>query len=388
MSFEFNYLIELSKTVLKNDVLTPPSTDLSWEAVYQLTDRHALHALVFAGIERLPKESQPEDQLYQQFKKASAKSFAKEAVQYIEGTKILDCFEKHGIACMPVKGWLVRQLYPHPALRSMADIDILVSEKQVKDVHNLMKQLGYQVEQFGVGVHDIYKKWPYMNIEIHRSLFTKSHPMYEFYQEIWGKSTLKEGYSYVHQMSKEDTLIYLLAHMNKHFSGGGTGIRSVMDIWIYLDKYGQNIDFNYINQILTDYQLADFSKQVVSIGQAWFSCQQDANYENEIEKFLVRSGVYGTQEILIARNFANLKGSLASKKVRYFFRRLLPPLNHMSILYPKLKQFPFLISYYWIRRMFHAVSKSRKRIGNEYIVMKGIDDRILQEICKINKKDI
>ena len=41
---------------------------------------------------------------------------------------------------------------------------------------------------------------------------------------------------------------YMTAHEYKHYSAGGTGLRSLLDVYLFLRKFGKSLDFDYISQ--------------------------------------------------------------------------------------------------------------------------------------------
>ena len=91
------------------------------------------------------------------FKSDYKKGMAKEATQHITVEQILKTFEENHIACMPLKGYLVKYLYPQPDMRLMADVDILIKDEQAEQVKKLMMDFGFTVEHQG-GNHDGTRK--------------------------------------------------------------------------------------------------------------------------------------------------------------------------------------------------------------------------------------
>lgn len=386
MNKELNYLFELIKAVLNNQEIKFPTEKTDWDKLYNLAKKHSISAIVFAGIEKLPEEAKPNNTIYQKFKQAAAKSYTTEAIQYIEGNRIFDYFEKNSINFIPLKGWLLRQYYPHPALRSMSDIDILIRDEQSQKVHDIMIKLGYDVKSYKEGNHDVYIKPPYMNIEIHRALFIKEHGINDYFTNIWSRVILNQGHYYRYNMSYEDNFIYMLAHINKHFSHGGTGIRSVIDIWLYLNNFQTVLDWEYINKILKQESLLEISKQIITIGQSWFSNKQDNLYEKEIENFIIASGTYGNITNILTRTLIKTDGNLRNKKYKYYFNRIFAPLKQMKKRYPILKKHPYLIIYYWFIRIITAIFSAKKRIYKEFRTIKNIDEQKIYDINKIDLK--
>ena len=57
---------------------------------------------------------------------------------------LYDVFDEHEIDYMPLKGCVLKYLYPSDELRSMGDIDILVRMEQYEDIRFLMLNEGYR----------------------------------------------------------------------------------------------------------------------------------------------------------------------------------------------------------------------------------------------------
>lgn len=51
---------------------------------------------------------------------------------------------------------------------------------------------------------------------------------------------------YGYHMSDEDFYIYITSHAYKHYSGSGTGLRTLMDFYAYLNAKGDTFNLDYI----------------------------------------------------------------------------------------------------------------------------------------------
>jgi hypothetical protein len=49
-------------------------------------------------------------------------------------------------------------------------------------------------------------------------------------------------------LEPEDFYIYQMGHLYKHYSKGGSGIRSVLDTYIYLKRYEDILDRGYLDK--------------------------------------------------------------------------------------------------------------------------------------------
>lgn len=94
---------------------------------------------------------------------------------------------------------------------------------------------GYEVEVFEQGNHDVYEKEPVYNFEMHTSLYGAGHhnEWISYYDRI--KDRLRpKGNRSEYRFTDEDFYVYIMTHMFKHFDGSGTGIRSLLDQYVYL----------------------------------------------------------------------------------------------------------------------------------------------------------
>ena len=70
-----------------------------------------------------------------------------------------------------MKGSILKDWYPKPGMREMADNDILFDSSGRKQVRELFQNRGYKTVSFRKGNHDTYEKPPIYNFEMHVSLF-------------------------------------------------------------------------------------------------------------------------------------------------------------------------------------------------------------------------
>ena len=87
---------------------------------------------------------------------------------------MLSALDGAGIWYMPLKGTLLKDLYPKTGMREMADNDILFDASRCGDVKRIMESLGFEIKAYGTGPHDSYLKPPVSNFEMHRKLFDDS----------------------------------------------------------------------------------------------------------------------------------------------------------------------------------------------------------------------
>ena len=157
-----------------------------------------------------------------------------------------------------------------------------------------MISLGFSVELFGRALHDEYIKKPVCYFEIHRGLFElNDNKLFEYYQNAESRLLIEEGTSERH-FSEEDFYIYLIAHEYKHFSSSGTGIRSLMDIYVFWQKFGEQLDNKYLEVEFDKLGIDDFEKRNRSLAFRLFSGEELSEQEDDYVRYFILSGVHGS----------------------------------------------------------------------------------------------
>lgn len=173
----------------------------------------------------------------------------------------------------------------------MSDHDILFDANRAEDVKAVMEGLGFQTESFGASNHDVYHKPPVSNFEMHSALFGPSHDekLYEYYRDV-DKRLLGDGCE--KHLGAEDFYLYITAHEYKHYSISGTGLRSLLDTYVYLQK--TPLDMAYVTAEAQKLGMAAFEAQNRALAQHLFSGEELTKADREMLDYILSSGVYGT----------------------------------------------------------------------------------------------
>ncbi|MBQ4312285.1 MAG: nucleotidyltransferase family protein [Oscillospiraceae bacterium] len=283
------------------------------DAVYAFASRHMLTAAASFALESAGQKDQRSD-------KAIAKALKRKIIFDMAYAQIKAELEKAGIWYMPLKGTVLQDFYPKAGMREMADHDILFDVDRADDVKAMMESLGFKAEHFGSGNHDCYYKAPVLNFEMHRSLFSTSHDekLYGYYCDI-GRRLIGEGCE--KHFSPEDFYLYMTAHEYKHYSGSGTGLRSLLDTYVYLQK--QELDMVYVTAEAEKLGIADFEAANRSLAQHLFSGGALTAAEKEMLGYILSSGTYGTFINSVSNKLRKNRWS----KARYMLYRFFVPVS-------------------------------------------------------------
>lgn len=293
-----------------------------------------------------------------------------------ERKKLCAWMDREHIWYLPLKGIVLKECYPSIGMRQMSDNDILFDADAWERVEKHMCSEGYETESVGKGNHDVYQKPPVYNFEMHRSLYGRGNDerWVKYYSDIKSRllSDQPEG-SYGYHMSDEDFYIYITSHAYKHYSGSGTGIRTLLDFYAYLNAKEESLDFDYIQTECGKLGIMDFEKCNRRLCRKVFSSQQIYDRvsfeqslsadEMEMLKYYLSSGVYGTFERMIENRIEKQKktdGRGKLSKLTYYWHRVFPGME-LYENYPLLVKHKFLIPVYWFYRIVRLLFSKKRR---------------------------
>lgn len=347
------YVIHLVKCALKNEQPKEKPENLSWDEIFRLADRHMTANIIWYSVSKLTDK--PDSELWKKWTEIKNKAVVKDITQRNEYKKIIETFDKEQIRCMPVKGIFLKKMYPKSDFRTMSDIDILIDTENADKAGNIMLALGYTCESKEKSHHDVYFKAPVMNIEIHRQLFSdiSANNLSQYYKDVFIKAEKTDGFKFAYKMTDEEFYIYTLAHFYKHYSNGGSGIRSVMDVYVMNNSIYEKLNKKSLNGKLKKLQLLNFRNEMTALSEMWFGSSKETPELKKISEYIIGSGTYGTM-------LNNVNNQIKKKgKAGYFIYCTFPPLYLMKNNYPILKKVPLLLPVLWIWRLITSLITKR-----------------------------
>ncbi len=363
-----NYLIKLLFCILHEKEIPVLPNNLTWELIYNIAKMHSVEVLAFHGAQKYIIN---DSDLYRSWKKSRDASFIQSILQEEECQKIFNKLWQANIRFLPLKGYEIKKLYRRSEFRQMVDIDILIDPENAWKAKKVMENLGFVLQDFGNLHHDEYFKSPYITVEIHRQLLLPGEPRQFYYNNIWKKTIPNKDIPGAMQLTPEDFYIYQIAHFEKHFNRMGSGIRSLLDIYIYLEQYGATLDRTYVNSELKKLGLLDFCSTMELLSKYWFSISVPSqSFSNsqmiKLQRSIFLSGSFGSREFLKSKDMDKfgVHGGLRYS-VPYFFKRTFMSKNQLAYMYPILKKHPVLLPFFWFYRLGYAILHKRKAIKRE-----------------------
>lgn len=342
---------------------------MDMEKLYALAKKHTLPAVTGFALKSIGAET-PE------FFEAREKAMRKNILLDAERARLFRYLDENRIWHMPLKGVILKSLYPKNGMRQMSDNDILYDASYKKQIREYFLSSGYKTDNEEIPHHEEYTKPPVLNFEMHNSLFSlrTGDVFYEYYKNVKEHLVKDSGSEYAYHFTDEDYYIYFTAHEYKHFSDGGTGLRSLLDRYVFLCAKDSSLDHEYICRELEKLGIADYEKQSRELCMKLFSSAELPELtEDELEliDFYFGSGTYGTfhnRTLGMMKKHAEKTGN--TSKFRYMLSRIFPDMDFYRRCYPLAYKYKILIPFCWIYKTVKTLLFRRDRISAEFDTLK------------------
>ena len=355
--------------------------EVDTEKLYRISYSHFLDSLVGTTLKKAGIA------IPQYWNEHISKAIRKVVLFDTERAKLFSFMEQKGIWHLPLKGIILKDFYPAVGMRQMSDNDILFDYSFCDEVQAYMESAGYEAVHVGEGNHDVYQKAPVYNFELHSALYgeTQQDGWAEYYGNVKDRLVLTEGTACEYRFTDEDFYVYITSHAYKHYAGSGTGLRSLLDFYVYLGAK-PGLDFAYIERECEVLGIAEFEKRNRSLCRKAFSGEvlkgsealerSLSEEEREMLLYYLTSGAYGTVERGVENRLKQYqKKDSKGARFRYMWDRLFPGYAIYKHYAPNVKG-KFLQSVVgWFRRLFIVTftKKRRNSVVKEIEVLKDIN---------------
>lgn len=356
-----------------------------WEEIYTYAKKHNVQNMITGAAQ---VSSGVPAHILTNLQRKADQAIAMDMTRAYEIEEVQREFEKEKIPVIMLKGWVMKSLYPRTDLRTMADTDIFMKAEDELRVHTMLLSLGFESQIYGGRKDNIYSKEPFVTVEMHKNFFlyedhwnqlfnNPDSPMY-----IWNRINREKDFLYIYCMDKELFFVYMIAHMAVHLKNGGTGVRAFLDLWIYQRK-NQELDQQIIQRDLDLLGLSKFAENVIKLSQMWFDgkeCKEEKI--NQFGDYILQCGVYGNSDFFVASNEALSVDSRWSR-MKYLLNRAFPSADAMKTRFPLLDKKPYLLPYYYVKRLWRDGFQRRSIVKNEIKSIKEIDYQEVRQIHKL-----
>ncbi len=265
-----------------------------------------------------------------------------------ELSRLFSALDESKIRYMPLKGSVIRKYYPKPELRTSCDIDIFVDEADLDRASAILTDsLSYS---FDVRTpHDVaFFSESNTHVELHFDLIENDERVRAVLSRVWEESIPDGDSAHRVVMTNEMFLVYHVAHMAKHFSSGGCGVRPFLDLWILKNKMGY--DKESAESLIRECGLERFFAGAMQLSDVWFSGSAHTEITKEMEAYILGASIYGNIENRVA-----ILKTKRGGRFRYIIGRIFLPYRKLKRIYPRLEKYPVLLPFYEIKRWLRLV---------------------------------
>ena len=246
--------------------------EIDWMYVKEEANQHNCMAIVYPVVKRIQERFNCiEPEVYAMWEEDVEKLCDEHKAMDENAQVIIDELHKENVEVALFKGGTLAELYPNYLYRDSYDVDLYIGQEDKEKAIDILEKLGYVVD----GEEDLedskmMKKGDFI-IDLHFSLWEG----YEEYNLEYLKSLNIDDKASFIDFEKNNIKCktfdvtkqyeYLFCHMVKHFKKNGIGIRHLIDVTLYYNKYENVIDAKLLREDMKKLDYLEFYEAITSL---------------------------------------------------------------------------------------------------------------------------
>ena len=389
METEYNYLLRILGAHLHGDA-PAPEENVNWDRLLELARIHNVIGILGYMGRKYP--ICPDPQYSSAFRNLCMGTIALFSRRQALAQAMVQQLEQAGIDHILMKGFVLRDCYPVPELRTFTDIDLVIRQSDRAKTHDLMLSLGFTVKDDWEPVYSYYRGEEYY--EIHTQIMevdvSEKADYRGYFSKAWEYARPVSAHSY--RFTQEFHFLYMLTHIAKHVHGSGAGIRLYLDVAAFVQRHGSGLDWKWVEKELRELKLYDFARVVLSAVERWFGIASPFDFPpvpdsvlKDFTEFTLEAGVFGHH---------NRDGALAQMKHReqdnsgsrtgLLLRQLFPKAETIQARYTYLQDKPWLLPAAWIHRLVKTSGDTKKHLETARQIIQA-DTEEVDRLKKLTK---
>ncbi len=352
-----------------------------WTDIVATARKQNLFPLIFDASSFLPGYEKVETTYFD----SVAAQMSKQAQQTADFLSLYQSFLVDDISPIVLKGIICRSLYGERGdFRASSDEDILILKGDYEKAVHTLNRCGYHAENVPDSDLSSVQEVTFANsespltIELHLNPFgTNDHirnKMNEWFQKVFNShETILIDNVPVRTLEPTDHLLFLIFHAFKHFISGGFGVRMMLDILLFTEKYYGRIDQEYIQNGLQSVNAVGFYNDLLILGNQYLGFSlpiyEDGTIPDELMDDMLRMGTFGNSSkndstagriTSMAVEKENKKyGNMKHNRLTDMVRLLFPSWQFWVSWKPYLKDKPWMLPVEWMRRMVKYLRRGK-----------------------------
>lgn len=223
-----------------------------WEFVVNIARTNKVEYLLYHAIQKNTKIKAIMADHADRWKENKIMNFKMQSKKYVAIKQLIEEAEKEKVRLVFFKGIVLAHLYSSFELRTSSDTDIFVYEKDKEQVNNILYKLGYEKNEEHSKVNV-----PVFVSRIHNHIIEVHYSLWEDYEgkaintldqmRLTSEASLIDMEACklkISTLGHEEHFIYQMFHIVKHFVVDSVGLKYLIDISLFVNKFGNKIDYN------------------------------------------------------------------------------------------------------------------------------------------------
>lgn len=255
----------------------------NWEKILAYADSHNIVPLVFEGCSKYASFSNSSEEIRKKYFEIAINKISRQ----INRTQVfLDIYDKlceAGIKPLVLKGFVCRSLYGELAdLRPSKDEDIYIKVGELERCRNVLEQNGFVMkpvkltdELLSTLSEIVFIHNSGFQLEVHIRLLRPINEvnirMNSFFKDVFENCICNEinGHK-VYTMNHTKYYLYLFIHLYKHFIYCGIGIRQIVDLLLYGERYYEEIEWGIVERHINNLRAGRLYADILRLGSKYF----------------------------------------------------------------------------------------------------------------------
>lgn len=240
------------------------SNQIDWQEIHALATMQGLLAIVMDGIEWLPEEKRPCQELLLEWIGEVMQGYEYRYDAYKHTiAEMAGFYNIHGLKMMVFKGYACSLEWPKPNHRPCGDIDIWLFGKQKEADKLVTRERGTKIDNsqqhhtvFCWNDFTVENHYDFNNVYHHKS----SAELEKIFKEL-GKNdsySVKVENETVYLPSPNLHTLYLLKHAMTDFAAFYITLRQILDWAFHVQRYHDEIDWKWHDGVMEQYHMKEF----------------------------------------------------------------------------------------------------------------------------------
>lgn len=353
MTREQEQLITIFRSVVLGHALPEGFALLDPAQMYKLSKKQDLAHFVGYCIDR-KRIVLEDEEIRKNFRNQYMQAARRVMILENEIRNIKAAFEEVGIDFLPLKGAILRGLYPAPWMRVSGDIDMLVHGDELAQAEQvLIEKLRYTVTREDAH-HDHVTAPTGFHVDLHFQLTEREEPAKPLLDGVWDRCARVAGKEHEYRMDDDMFYLFHVFHAAAHFQMGGCGVRTVLDTWLL--NHRLEADKEKRRDLLRQARLLPFAEALEAVAEAWFSGVEDDRFR-DMEEYIFTGGLFGGSQRIAAAQARH------GNRLSYLIHRAFPPISVMRYVgYPVVVKWPMLLPACWVHRLVRGLVQGKGKL--------------------------